>query len=51
MDKVWGQDSDAGVDVVWTYIGYIRRKLKSLGADIEIRTVRGAGYSLEEKKC
>ena len=35
MDKVWGQDSDAGVDVVWTYIGYIRRKLKSLGRTLK----------------
>lgn len=51
MDKVWGQDSEAGMDVVWTYIGYVRKKLKVLGADIEIRTVRGAGYSLEETKC
>lgn len=51
MDKVWGQDCQAGMDVVWTYIGYVRRKLKMLGADIEIRTVRGAGYSLEENKC
>ena len=51
MDKVWGQESEAGVDVVWTYIGYIRKKLRSLGADIEIKTFRGAGYSLEEAKC
>mgnify|MGYP002509544432 CR=1 FL=1 len=51
MDKVWGQDSEAGMDVVWTYIGYVRKKLRGLGADIEIRTVRGAGYSLEEIKC
>lgn len=51
MDKVWGQDSEAGMDVVWTYIGYIRKKLKLLGADIEIKTVRGAGYSMEENQC
>lgn len=51
MDKVWGQDSEADMDVVWTYIGFVRRKLKGLNADIEIRTVRGAGYSLEEIKC
>ena len=50
MDKVWGQDSDAGIDVVWTYIGFIRKKMKLVGADVEIRTVRGAGYSLEESK-
>lgn len=51
MDKVWGQDSEASMDVVWTYVGFIRKKLKTLEADIEIRTVRSAGYSLEEKKC
>ena len=51
MDKVWGQDSEAGMDVVWTYVGFLRRKLKQLGADVEIRTVRGAGYSLEEIRC
>lgn len=51
MDKIWEQDSEADVNVVWTYVGFLRKKLKQLGADIEIRTVRGAGYSLEEIKC
>lgn len=51
MDRIWGQDSETGVDAVWTYIGFLRRKLKQLGGNIEIRTVRGAGYSLEEQKC
>lgn len=48
MDRVWEQDSEAGMDVVWTYIGFLRRKLRELGSGAEIRTVRGAGYSLEE---
>lgn len=51
MDKIWGQDSEADMNVVWTYVGFIRRKLKQIEADIEIRTVRGAGYSLEEVIC
>lgn len=51
MDRIWGRDSEAGVDVVWTYIGFLRKKLKQLDTDIEIRTVRGAGYSLEEQTC
>ncbi|MBO5145713.1 MAG: response regulator transcription factor [Lachnospiraceae bacterium] len=51
MDKVWGQDSEADIDVVWTYIGFVRKKLKTLKADIEIKTVRGVGYSLEEMTC
>ena len=51
MDKLWNLDSDVGIDVVWTYIGFVRKKLKSVGADVEIRTVRGAGYALEEQPC
>lgn len=51
MDKVWDMDSVAGTEAVWTYIGFIRRKLKTIHADIEIKTVRGAGYLLEEIIC
>ena len=49
MERVWGQDSEADMNVVWTYIGFIRRKLKTLGCNVEIRTGRGAGYALDEK--
>lgn len=51
MEKIWGLDSEAEIDVVWTYIGFLRRKLKQLGAGIEIKTVRGAGFALEEVIC
>ena len=51
MEKVWGLDSEADMDVVWTYIGFLRRKLRQIGADIEIKTIRGAGYALEETGC
>ena len=51
MEKIWGLDSEAEMDVVWTYIGFLRRKLRQTGADIEIRTIRGAGYALEEMRC
>ena len=51
MEVVWGLDSEAEMDVVWTYVSFLRRKLRQIGADIEIRTIRGAGYALEEKRC
>ena len=51
MDKVWELGSEAEVDVVWTYIGFLRRKLRELNADIEIKTIRGAGYTLERLQC
>lgn len=48
MEKIWGYDSDAEVNVVWVYISYLRKKLSALHADIQIRAARNAGYSLEE---
>lgn len=51
MDKIWGQDSEADMSVVWTYVGFIRKKLKEIDSGVEIRTARGAGYSLEEIRC
>ena len=51
MGKIWGLDSESEIAVVWTYIGFLRRKLKQLNADVEIKTVRGAGFTLEESIC
>lgn len=51
MEKIWGLDSDSNIDVVWTYIGFIRKKMKSIGTDVEVKTIRGAGYTLEDKTC
>lgn len=47
MEKIWGFDTESEIDVVWTHIGFIRKKLRSLDANVEIKTIRGAGYSLE----
>jgi DNA-binding response OmpR family regulator len=47
MEKIWGLDSESYIDVVWTHIGFVRKKLKQLDANVEIKTIRGAGYSLE----
>lgn len=47
MEKIWGYDSDAEINVVWVYISYLRKKLTTLGADVEIKAHRNSGYSLE----
>ena len=48
MEKIWGYDSDTEINVVWVYISYLRKKLTALGADIQIKATRNAGYSLEK---
>ena len=51
MEKIWGYETGSELDVVWTHIGYVRKKLRSLNANVEIRTIRGAGYALEVAEC
>ena len=51
MEKIWGLDTDSNIDVVWTHIGFVRKKLRLIGANVEIKTIRGVGYSLEEIQC
>lgn len=48
MERIWGFDSDAEINVVWVYISYLRKKLTALNANIQIKAARNAGYSLEE---
>lgn len=48
LEKIWGYDAEAEVNVVWVYISYLRKKLTALHANIQIKSARNAGYSLEE---
>lgn len=52
LTKVWGYDSNAVENHVEVYVGFLRKKLMSIGSDIRIETVRRLGYHLEcEKPC
>ena len=48
MDKIWGWESEAEVNVVWVNISQLRKKMSELGTNTEIRVHRGTGYSLEK---
>ncbi len=41
---VWGDEQAATRNVVEVYVGYVRRKLDTVGAGHVLRTVRGYGY-------
>lgn len=47
MEKIWGFDSDAEIGVVWVYVAYLRKKLAAVGANVQIKALRNAGYTLE----
>jgi two-component system response regulator ArlR len=48
MERIWGYDAEAEINVVWVYISYLRKKLASLDANVKIKAVRSVGYTLEE---
>ena len=47
MERIWGWDADAEINVVWVHISNLRKKLRSIGANVTIRASRGLGYLLE----
>ena len=48
LEKIWGYDNEAEINVVWVYISYLRKKLAALHGSIQIKARRNAGYYLEE---
>lgn len=50
MERVWGYDAEAEMNVVWVYISYLRKKLMALESNLEIKVTRGVGYTLEESQ-
>lgn len=47
LERIWGYDSDAELNVVWVYLSYLRKKLAALQANVQIKAFRNAGYALE----
>ena len=47
MDRIWGLDSDTDFSVVWVYVSYLRKKLKNIGSNVNIKATRNVGYSLD----
>ena len=50
MELIWGFDAEAETDVIWTYISFLRKKLRQIDSDAEIKTIRGAGYALDTRE-
>lgn len=47
ITHLWGWDTNVDTSVIWVHISNLRKKINALGAPLEIRFVRGAGYVLE----
>lgn len=48
MEKVWGWDNEAEINVVWVNISNLRKRLRTIGSRVTLRANRGLGYILED---
>ena len=52
LARVWGYDSNAVENHVEVYVGFLRKKLLSIGSNVRIVSIRRLGYHLEvEDPC
>ena len=49
VERVWGFNDEAEYNNLAVYLSFLRKKLAFLGAEVELRAMRGLGYMLEEK--
>ena len=49
MEKIWGWDSAAEINVVWVHMSNLRKKLRSIGSEVTVHANRGLGYMLEKQ--
>ena len=50
ITNIWGFETNVDTSVVWVHISNIRKKIEALGAQVNIKFVRNAGYILEGEK-
>lgn len=51
LSRVWGPNAPVEDGNLDNYILFLRRRLKSVGSTVQIKTLRSVGYSLEEETC
>lgn len=49
LEAVWEPDSAGQENTLWTVIYNLRKKLTDVGADLQIKTKRHLGYTLEKR--
>ena len=50
ITRVWGPDSEIESGNLDNYIHFLRRRLKAVGSTLELKTARGIGYRLGERR-
>ncbi|MBR2614218.1 MAG: response regulator transcription factor [Clostridia bacterium] len=48
IEKIWGFETEAEYNTIEVYVSFLRKKLVALGSTVQIKSIRGVGYILEE---
>ena len=48
IEKIWGFDTDAEYNAIEVHVSFLRKKLNLLSSGVNIRSLRGIGYILED---
>lgn len=48
LTKIWGIDAEVEDGNLDNYIHFVRRRLKNVSTQVQIKTIRGVGYRLED---
>lgn len=51
LSRVWGPDAPVEDGNLDNYIHFLRRRLKAVNSNLQIKTIRSVGYCLEEVPC
>jgi DNA-binding response OmpR family regulator len=46
-EKIWGLDNESEANNLEAYLSFIRKKIKIIGSNVQIKAIRGIGYKLE----
>ena len=45
-EKIWGLDNESESNNLEAYLSFIRKKIKIIGSNVQIKAIRGLGYKL-----
>lgn len=48
FEKVWAREKDAGEEIVWVYISYLKAKFQAIGSKLTIEGKKGGPYRLSK---
>lgn len=48
-EKIWGYDTEIESNSLEAYISYLRKKIAKLSDELQLKTVRGIGYMIDER--